>query len=448
MNLQRRNFLKASAAGLFIPSILNAQNRGEDKLRLAMIGVGGRGSSHVNQMSSQEFVAFCDVDEKRAASTYEKFPHVPRFKDFRVMFDKMGDQFDAVSIAVPDHMHYPIAMCALAHGKHVLCEKPLVRTFDEAMSLKQKARETGLITQMGNQGHANDGLREIEEWIDAGIIGKVSEVYHWTNRPIWPQGMASWPAAEPVPDTMAWDLWLGVAPPQAYSPEIAPFNWRGYWDYGCGAIGDMACHAMDGSYTPLRLGFPTRVSSEKVDCTEIAFPAASTIYFDFPATDKRGPIKLTWMDGGRRPRDLPFVPNEFILADPEKNKKGQANGTVILGDKGAIFSDIYSKRPRIFPVDYHRGLVQDGALPEKKLPRMEGGHFNEWIDSIKAGKQPGANIVEYAADFTGTALLGAISLKVDGPLDFDAQSLKFSNNQRANELLKSQYPYRKAFMVS
>ncbi|MEO0510464.1 MAG: Gfo/Idh/MocA family oxidoreductase [Verrucomicrobiota bacterium] len=452
MTISRRKFIQntgaLSVAGLVAPSIIRAQNLRGQKLRIAVIGVGGRGTSHVKGLSGEEYVAFCDVDEKRAAKTFSKYPNVPRFKDFRVMFDKMGSQIDAVSIAVPDHMHYPIALWAMANGKHVLCEKPLVRTFEEAMLLKQAAKESGVITQMGNQGHANDGLRDIEEWVNAGIIGEVEEVYHWTNRPVWPQGMKSWPNSEPVPNTIDWNLWQGVAPEKAFSSDIAPFKWRGFKMYGAGAIGDIACHAMDGSYTPLRLGFPTKVWSDSVANTQVAFPKQSSIFFEFAAKGGRGPIKLTWMDGGRRPKDVPFVPNEFILENRETNKKGQANGTILVGTKGAIFADMYAKAARVFPNDYFRQLRMDKALPAKTLPRVGKSHFREWIACAKAGKQPGSNIADYAADFTGTALLGAASLQFDSVLEFDATTLKFTNNTSANQYLKSQYDYRKEFLVS
>ncbi|MEM0964912.1 MAG: Gfo/Idh/MocA family oxidoreductase [Verrucomicrobiota bacterium] len=449
--MNRRKFLKASSAvcasSLFIPNIIRAENLGGQKLRLAMIGVGGRGAKHVDGLSSEQFVAFCDVDEVRAAKAFNQYPNVPRFSDFRVMFDKMGDQFDAVSIAVPDHMHYPIALWAMANGKHVLCEKPLVRTFEEAMLLKEAARQSGVITQMGNQGHANSGLRDIEEWIDAGLIGDVEEVYHWTNRPIWPQGMSSWPQAQPSRSSIDWNLWLGVAPERSYSEEIAPFNWRGFWDYGSGAIGDIACHAMDVSYTPLKLGFPSRVVSDSVGTTEVAFPTESTIYFEFPAANGRGPVRMTWMDGSRRPLDVPFVPNSAIQADPERNKRGMPSGSVIVGSKGSILADMYAKRGRIFPDEYFRQLRKDKAMPAKTLDRVDGTHFMEWVDGIKAGRQPNGNIVDYAADFTGTALIGAISLAVQGPLEFDSERLQFSNSAQANSLLKSQYEYRPEFFA-
>lgn len=451
MRIKRRRFFKLSgllgASCLAFPSILRAESRGEAKLRIALVGAGGRGRAHVKGLQSEHFAAFCDVDDERAAETYREFPDVPRFKDFRRMFDKMGKHFDAVSISVPDHMHYPVALWAIAHGKHVFCEKPLVRTFEEAMRLKRAALESGVITQMGNQGHASDGLREIEEWIDAGLIGKVSEVYHWTNRPIWPQGMSAWPAPEAVPASLDWDLWQGVAPLRPFSSRIVPFKWRGYRDYGSGAIGDIACHAMDASYTPLKLGFPSKISSESVGATKLAFPRASTLQFEFPGSEARGPVRMTWMDGGRRPENVDFVPNEFILRNAETNKKGQANGSLLVGSKGTIHTDMYASRVRIFPNDYYRELREGAALPPTRLARVGAGHFMEWVNGVKNGIQPGGNIADYAADFTGTALLGAAALFSREPLVFDQKNLEFVGNDRANALLRSGYPYREEFLI-
>lgn len=452
MKLPRRDFLRVggalAASPFIIPNIIRAESLGAEKLRIAVIGVGGRGRSHVSGYKNEEIVAFCDVDAARAAETFEKYPQVPRFKDYRVMFDRMRNQIDAVSICVPDHMHYPIAMWAIAEGKHVLCEKPLVRTVAEAMALKKATAASGLITQMGNQGHANDGLREIQEWVAAGLIGEVTQVYHWTNRPIWPQGMAQRPPAEAIPSTMDWDLWLGVAPKMDYSPEIAPFKWRGYWDYGCGAIGDIACHAMDVSYTTLDLGYPSRVSARAPDTSEVAFPSESTINFTFPARGGRPEVEMTWMDGGRRPTDIPFVPSDFIPADAATGRKGQGNGSLLVGSKGAIFTDMYAKRGRIFPNDTFNELRASEGLPPATLPRVGMSHFEEWVEGCKTGKQPGGNIPNYAADFTATALLGAIALKAAGPLQFDARKMQFIGNAAANLLLKSQYQYRKEFLPS
>lgn len=452
MDISRRTFSKwaglGAAASTAMPSWLGAMaDADSQKLKIALIGAGGRGRAHMKGLESQHFVAFCDVDEERAAETYKKYPNVPRFKDYRVMFDKMGKEIEAVSIATPDHMHYPIVLWALAHGKHVFCEKPLTRTFEEAMILKNAVREAGVITQLGNQGHVADGWRDIREWVQAGVAGDIYEAYHWTNRPVWPQGLKRWPKGTPVPSSFDWDLWLGVAPKRDYSPEIAPFNWRGFWDYGSGAIGDIACHSMDASYSGLQLGLPTSVTAEPSGYSDVYLPKASTIVFEFPAIEGRGPVKLTWMDGERRPTEIPFVDNERILADEEAGKKGMANGTFIVGTKASIFASLYSMYPSLRPREYHKQLSQDDGFPPEKLPRPEEkSHFMEWVNGVKTGTQPGGNIADYAADFTATALLGTIALGVPGKLEFDPKTQRFTNNEKANRMLGSQYEYRKEFL--
>jgi predicted dehydrogenase len=447
--ITRRTFAQwagAGAAAAALPTWLNAEPDADaQKVKIAFIGAGGRAKAHIKEFGSQHFVAFCDVDEDRAANTYKEFPDVPRFKDYRKMFDKMGKEFEAVTIAVPDHMHYPIVMWALAHGKHVYCEKPLCRTFEEAQILKEAAKKAGVITQLGNQGHSGGGVETIQEWAESGILGDVKEAYHWTNRPIWPQGLYAWPKGEKVPSKLDWDLWLGVAPKRDFSSEIVPFNWRGYWDYGCGAIGDIACHCMDASWTGLQLGYPTSVSAETSGTNEISFPKESTITYEFPARKGRGPVKVVWMDGGRRPKEIPFVDNESIHGDGTETKKGMANGTFIVGTKASVYASLYSMYPAIRPREYHKELKEGGKLPEATLPRPGKNHFMNFINGIKTGKQPTGNIVDYAADFTANALLGAISLAVPGKLEFDPATMKFTNNEKANSLLKSQYEYKKEF---
>lgn len=455
MSIPRRRFLRAggalAASSLVFPSIVKAENLGSQKLRVAVIGVGGRGRSHVSELMSEELVAFCDVDDDRAAQTFRRYPKVPRFKDFRVMFDKMGKNLDAVSIAAPDHMHYPIALWAIAHGKHILVEKPLVRTVEEAVLLKRAAKESGVVSQMGNQGHAGDGLRVIQEWIAAGLIGEVNESYHWTNRPIWPQGMKNYNSVVPVPTNLDWDLWQGVAPAIEYRDGIAPFAWRRYRNYGCGAVGDIACHSMDSVYTTLGLGYPVSVKSTSNGMTGLAYPESSTVDFEFRKPGSGDRFVAHWMDGCWIPREVPFVPEAFYrdALNADGSRKGAfLGGSFIVGTKGTIVCDMYSGRPMILPQDYFKQLRQDRALPEKSLPRVKGGHFKEWVDCIKQGKQPGANIVDYAADFTATALLGAVSLSFEEKLGFDSDARSFTGNAEANELLKSQYEYREEFLPS
>lgn len=452
MNISRRTFTKwaglGAAATTTMPLWLSAeQDADSQKLKIAVIGVGGRGKAHIRELSSQHFVAFCDVDDVSAAETYKEYPNVPRFRDYRVMFDKMGKEIEAVSIATPDHMHYPIVLWALAHGKHILCEKPLTRTFEEAMTLKKAVREAGVITQMGNQGHVADGWRSIREWSQAGIAGDIYEAYHWTNRPVWPQGLSSWPSKQPTPSTFDWDLWLGVAPKRDYSPEIAPFNWRGFWDYGSGAIGDIACHSLDASFSGLGLGLPTSVTAEVPSHSDVYFPKASTIVFEFPGLKGGKPFKLTWMDGGRLPKDIPFVDNDSIHPDEASGKKGMPSASFIVGTKASIFATMYSMYPSLRPREYHKELRENNAMPPKVLQRPEEkSHFMEWVNAVKTGTQPGGNIADYAADFTATALLGTIAMGVPGKLEFDPKTQKFTNSEKANSMLSSQYEYRKEFL--
>ncbi|MBQ6533566.1 MAG: Gfo/Idh/MocA family oxidoreductase, partial [Opitutales bacterium] len=261
----RRQFLKNSAllgsAAMFTGGAARAADKicKNGKLRVAAVGVGGRGRAIIDAFRNApevKLVAFCDVDDSRAAQTYKEFPAVPRFRDYRVMLDKMDKAIDAVAIATPDHMHYPIAAWAMSKGKHVYCEKPLARTVWETREMRRLANKYGVITQMGNQGHTNEGWRLIKEWYDAGIIGDIEDIYIWTNRPIWPQGDLAVPPAQKVPSSLDYKLWLGVAPYQPYNKAMLPFNWRGLRNFGTGAAGDMACHFLDVPYSAFDLGYP------------------------------------------------------------------------------------------------------------------------------------------------------------------------------------------------
>ncbi len=440
--IPRRQFLKTggvlAASTLAFPACvkLDTRTHDADRLNVAVIGCGGRGRFHLRQMRSERVVAVCDVDFDRAGGNLRAFSDVPRFADYRVMFDKMGKDIDAVVVCTPDHMHYPIALWALAHRKHVLVEKPLTRTFEEAMLLKEAAREAGVITQMGNQGRAADGLRVLQEWVEAGLIGEVTHAYHWTNRPVWPQGMTDFQPVQPVPEQLDWDLWQGVAPRRSYHPEIAPFKWRGYIDYGCGAVGDAGCHIMDAAYVPLKLGYPTRLRADSDGLTDIAFPNASTIEMEFPVPNRSTPLKVTWMDGGRLPTDVPFMP----AGVPHDS------GTILVGEQGAISCDMYNGSPRIYPDAYREQLQADGAFPERTLPRIRGGHVNEWLNGIRNGVQPGSSIVDFSADFTAMTLLGVSAMLADTPLKFNPETLKFEGNEAANAFLKSQYEYKSEFL--
>ena len=300
----RRRFLKTTSAvgiGYFVTSGLRA--RGADspneKIRMASVGIGGKGSSDSNDAGrSGEMVAICDTDTGRLDGAAKRFEGAKKFTDFRVMLEEMGDKIDAVTVSTPDHTHAPAALMAMRMGKHCFCQKPMTHSIYEARLMGKVAKEKGVATQMGNQGTAADGLRKAAAMLRAGVLGKVSEVHVWTNRPIWPQG-GDRPAPQPVPETLKWDLWLGPAPQRPYGPGYHPFAWRGWWDFGTGALGDMACHTMNMPYAGLDLRDPISVQAETSGHNGDSFPKWSIITYEFPATDTRGPIKMVWYDGGK-----------------------------------------------------------------------------------------------------------------------------------------------------
>lgn len=433
--LSRRDFIKtaslASAAVAF-PNVMRSQQgqSPNNKLNIALCGVGGRGYDAVQGLKGENFVAFCDVDDERAAKTYEEFPNVPHFRDFREMLDKMGNQIDAVTVSTPDHMHFPIAMAALQLGKHVFVEKPLTHTIEEARKLGKLAREKKVATQMGNQGHANEGMRLIKEWHQAGILGEVREIHSWTDRPIWPQGVNPPDHSKMlpvVPPTLDWNLWLGVAANREYDPAYVPFAWRGYWDFGTGALGDMGCHIMDGAYWALELTQPTSVEAISARQSDISPPLASVVTYQFPARKNLVPLKWTWYDGGLQP----LLPPEF-----EINRKLQPNGSLIVGSKATVFADTYYASARIIPETKMKEIAP--TLPPKTLPRVEGGHFAEWVRACKGGTPAGSNF-EYASQLTETVLLSNVAVRARRHIEWDAAAMKVTNLPEANQYVSKSY---------
>lgn len=431
-SFSRRDFLKTTSlasAALAFPAILRAQSP-NNKLNIACVGVGGRGWDAVQGLKSENFVAFCDVDDARAARTYEEFPNVPHFRDYRKMLEQLGNKIDAVTVSTPDHMHFPIAMAALSLGKHVFVEKPLTHTITEARQLDKLAREKKVATQMGNQGHANEGMRLIKEWNQAGILGEVRELHSWTNRPIWPQGVEAPDHSKMmpvVPETLDWDLWLGVAPMREYDPAYVPFNWRGYWDFGTGALGDMGCHIMDGAYWALELTQPTRVEAISARQTDLSPPTASVVTYHFPARGNLPALKWTWYDGGL----MPMLPDDL-----EATRKLEPNGTLVVGSKATVFADTYYASARIIPEVKRRELAP--TFPAKTLPRVEGGHFAEWVRACKGGTPAGSNF-EYAAQVTEAILLSNVAVRARRPIEYDAAAMKITNLPEANQYLTKTY---------
>jgi predicted dehydrogenase len=435
--MNRRSFLKtASLAGAVatLPSILRSQDAAAQpagsKLNVACCGVGGRGYDAVQAMKGENLVAFCEVDDVRAAKTFNEFPYVPRFRDFRVMLDKMGSQIDAVTVSTPDHMHFPIAMAAISLGKHVFVEKPLTHTVSEARQLAQAARDKKVATQMGNQGHAGEGARRLKEWVDAGVLGEVREVHSWTDRPIWPQGVKPFDHSKMmpvVPPTLDWDLWLGVAQPREFDPGYQPFVWRGFWDFGCGALGDMGCHIMDGAYWALGLTAPTAVEPVSASETLVSYPSASVIRLEFPARGSMPPVNWTWYDGGL----MPPMPPEL-----EATRSLQDDGTLVVGSKATVLCDTYYDSIRIIPEARMKELSP--TLPPKTIPRVVGGHFAEWIRACKGGIPAGSNF-DYSSRLTESVIIGNIAIRAKRRIEWDSAAMKVTNLESANKFVTTQY---------
>jgi predicted dehydrogenase len=303
--ISRRDFMGSTAAAMaftIIPSHVLAQPPSE-KLNVAAIGSGGMGSGNTNACAAAgaNIVALCDVDWDRASGTFKRFPKAKAYKDFRKMLDN-EKSIEAVIVATPDHFHTVAAMAAMRRGKHVYVQKPLTRLVSEARALTEAARKYKVVTQMGNQGHSGDGVRDICEWIWSGVIGEVTEVHAWTNRPVWPQGIGRPQEVHDIPDTLDWDLWLGPAPERPYNKCYLPFNWRGWWDFGGGALADMACHVLDPVFWALKLKYPTSVEASCTPVNDETFPLASIVHYEFPERGLGFPaVKVHWYDGGLKP---------------------------------------------------------------------------------------------------------------------------------------------------
>jgi predicted dehydrogenase len=409
------------------------------KIRVAQVGCGGKGFSDIMAHKDEEVVALCDIDwdtkSQRITGNLKKlkeaFPKAKFYTDFRKMLLEMDSQIDAVGVATPDHMHFLPAYMAIMLGKHVYVQKPLTQTVAEARELLRLARLNGVCTQMGNQGHAGEGIRLVREWYNAGLLGEVREVQIWTNRPVWPQGMQEWPAAEKVPDGMNFDAFLGRAQERPYSSKIHPFNWRGLQDYGCGALGDMACHIMDAAYWNLELGAPTSVELKKIDQkSTVAFPKSAVVEYQFPARGNKPPVKLTWSEGGERPAK----PKEL-----EANRELAKGGQLIIGSKATVYDgNDYCNSPRFIPEDKHKELTP--SFPPKSIPRVpENNPHKEWTAAIRANNPTGAGSnFEYSVPFTEMVCLGTVAILVGKKFTWDSAAMKTSLPE-ADALLYPKY---------
>ncbi|MEP6590263.1 MAG: Gfo/Idh/MocA family oxidoreductase [Gemmatimonadota bacterium] len=416
----RRSFVKSTAASAAAFSIVPRHVLGgpgftapSDMVRYAAIGIGGKGDQDVQGIAKAgaSVAALCDVDWRSGRRNFGRFPDAKRFKDYREMLDTMGSEIDAVSVTVPDHSHAAAVMAALRLNKHVFCQKPLTRTLGEVHTIMAEAKQRKVMTQMGNQGHAGIGTRQLREWYEAGAIGEIREVHYWTNRPIWPQGFNPDQIAYNTPSTMDWNLWLGPASERPYSPLIAPFNWRGYWDYGTGALGDIACHAMDAAFWTFDLRNPTRISPDSTALFEETAPKSSRIDYEFPATASRPAIKVSWRDGGMWP------PKPAQIPDTEQWPIGSDGGQLWVGKDGAMIADIYGDNARLLDTKRMEQFTKT-PLPIK-YPRS-AGVYAEWINAITGkGPAPMSNFAGHSGPLTEMVLLGCVAVRAGRALEMN-----------------------------
>jgi predicted dehydrogenase len=442
--LTRREFLgttaTAAAGFVIVPrKVLGGPGyqAPSDTLNIGCVGVGGKGTSDIWACSTENIVALCDADDEQMARfltqkdnkpEYQpKYDRAAKHRDFRKMLER--EKLDAITVSTPDHTHAVIAMTAMKMGKHVFVQKPLTHTIKEARLLAQEAKKRNLVTQMGNQGHSKEGARLICEWIWDGAIGDVREVHVWTNRPIWPQGIDAPKEIPSVPPTLDWDVWLGPAPWRPYHPAYLPFNWRGWWDYGTGAVGDMGAHLVDQPFWALKLGAPATVQASSTKYTKDSYPLAEVITYEFPARGNMPPARMIWYDGGLMP------PRPAVL-DEGRMMGDDGGGCLFVGAKGMIMCSTYGENPRILPEQ----LMRDYKRPEKTIPRSPG-IMEEWIAAIKAGKKSTTDF-DYSGSLTETMLLGNVAIRMKDAtavLQWDAVNMQVTNLPEANQFIHKEY---------
>ena len=459
-NPSRREFLKKgtiAAAGFMIVPRFVLGGKGyiapSDKLLIASVGAGGKGQSDIANFyksGKAEIAYLCDVDDRRSAKSRAAFPKAKYYKDWREMFDKEHKNFDAVSISTPDHNHAIITYSAMQLNKHVYVQKPMTHDIWEARLLTEAAKKYKVVTQMGNQGSSNDGTRLMSEWYDADLIGDVHTVYCWTNRPVWPQGIA-WPAADPnIPKELDWNLWLGTAPKKGYVDKLVPFNWRGWWDYGTGALGDMGCHLVEAPFRVLGLQYVKDVQASVGSVYVDEFkkgrfpescPPSSHITLTFPKTDKtKGDVTMHWMDGGIEPER----PNELLASEKFGGEEG--NGTLFIGTKGKMYASTYSDAATLLP----KSLTQSANAPEKwkRVPGGANGHYAQWVEGCIAGygKTELSSSFDKAGPLTEALLMANLAVRGhdlqggDVKLLWDNKAMKVTNFDAVNQYIQRDYP--------
>jgi len=429
--IHRRHFLQSSislgiAAGVGVPLLKPSRVLGaNDRLNIGVIGVGGRGASDLAGVASQNIVALCDVDEGRLNAAAGQHAGATKYFDYRELLEQKN--LDAVVVATPDHHHAPAAIHALRRGLHVYCEKPLTHTVEEARIMAKLAAEKKVATQMGTQNHEHPGYLRLVELIQSGAIGNVREVHVITDRPgnWWAQGLDIPSGQETVPANLKWNLWLGPAAEREYHAAYVPFKWRGWWDFGCGAIGDMAIHLMDPAFWALELGGPVKVSSTGPAPHAASAPKWMETKFEFGPRGKLPAVDVYWYEGEAKPR-------------PDIAKELPMNGSLFIGDKGRI-AIAHDQQPRLLPEDQFVGFKG----PDPYLPKSPG-HHQQWIEACKTGSRTGSHF-GYAGPFTEVVLLGNVAYRVGSPIVFDPATMKITNNADANKYLSK--PYRKGWEI-
>ncbi len=480
--VSRRKFLQnstaaavgASALGSFFIVPRHVLGKGfrapSDKLNIASIGIGGKGSSDLRNTynnGAENIVALCDVDWERGKQSFEAHPNAKKYKDFRKMFDEMGKDIDAVTVSTPDHQHAVAMMTAMQLGKHVYGQKPLTHDIYEARMLTEAARKYKVVTQMGNQGASNPGQQQMIDWFKKGLIGTVNEVHVWTNRPVWPQGIPVPEGKGPAPSTIDWDLWVGTAPWVEYTPAYHPFKWRGWWHFGTGALGDMGCHLIDPPFRVLGLGYPTEVECSvgsvflkdwNPEYIPEGCPPSSRTQLKFPATkNNKSEVTMVWYDGGLRPAHPELIPANDPLGDDDSS-----NGAILIGDKGVMTCGTYGLVPKLYTKDGKKlEMTKSGEFDTKYTPLPEYGHHVAWTDACKAGfnskeHKELRSSFDYAGPLTETVIMGNLgirsyTLREPGPegkgftfpgrkkLLWDGKNMKITNYEPANQFVKRNY---------
>ncbi|MGZ0655715.1 Gfo/Idh/MocA family oxidoreductase [Coraliomargarita sp. W4R72] len=438
MHINRRTFISSSLGAFAGYTLFAGSNTSSlSQPRIACIGVGGRGKGDLKSIHGAQIVALCDIDSEPLAAASKKHSNAKTYKDYRTMLTEMRDKIDAVVISTPDHTHFHATMMAMSMGKHVHVQKPLAHSISEVRQMMSLAEETGVVTQMGNQGHASEGIRLIREWYEADLIGEIQEVVAWTNRPDSGVGFKSeqmqYPPASPVPANVDWDLWLGpVTDAPDYAPDAYhPNYWRGWWKFGMGALGDIGCHTIDSPFWALDLEIPKRIDIEIDHVNDIHTPAGSVIQYTAYSKTAKKDVALTWYEGPQMP------PKPEQLGDTELNSDG---GLMMIGSKGIIYhSGMRPNSPRLYPESLWQDFRKTPSMrPDKVYPRVKGSQMDEWIRAIKGeGPKPGSSF-DYAGPLTETIALGTLAIRTGKAIEYDSKTMTITNNDAANALLQTE----------